>query len=238
MIKIISSLWLLALALPGLAFDHQHQAWTDFTSRYVVKDKFDYQAAASKQGQVAEYLNSVKAVDKASFGEWSEQERLAFLINLYNAATIDLVLKHYPIDSIREINNGEPWKLKVVDVFGKMVSLDHLEHQMIRKWFAEPRIHFAVNCASVGCPSLRNEAYVAKRLDRQLEQQTREFLLDEKHNSVQQNSVVLSSLFDWYGEDFVKQSGSLEKFIVAYLPEAKGKSIRFGDYDWSLNSTR
>lgn len=222
------------------AFDQTHGIWDSVVSTHVEGSDFDYQAAESEK--VDAYLDKLASVPRPTFDGWDESERLAFLINLYNAATVKLILDHLPVESIREVNAGEPWKLEFVRVFGGRVSLDHLEHGMIRELFAEPRIHFAVNCASKGCPPLRDEAYTGAKLDSQLAEQTRSFLGNRKFNRVEGDTLWLTPLFDWYAGDFTKAAGSIEKFVAPYFPEDErrrirsgGLELRFTDWDWSLN---
>lgn len=223
---------------PVSAFDQTHKGWDTIVSTYVDGDSFNYRGLKPHSDNVGAYLKSMAEVREPEFEGWSVDEQLAYLINLYNAATIDLILKNYPVKSIKEINSGKPWELKTTSLFGKMISLDQLENEVIRGQYEEPRIHFAVNCASVGCPSLREDAYVASKLDVQLEEQTKKFMGDEKHNRIEGDTLVLSPIFDWYGSDFKKSGDSIIGFIGKYLPASKGKGITFGEYDWSLNEAR
>jgi hypothetical protein len=195
-------------------------------------------------------------VDRASFAAWSRQQQLAFLINAYNAFTVALILSQWPeLESIRDLGSvfRSPWKKSFIDLLGETVSLDDIEHGMIREpgRYDDPRIHFAVNCASVGCPALRREAYRGERLEEQLEDQTHSFLADRSRNRLAAGELQVSSIFKWYGEDF--RSGwrdldTLEAFLAHYgsalgLDEARRRALRRGaididflDYDWRLNS--
>ncbi len=168
----------------------------------------------------------------------SDQERLAFYINAYNILTIKLILDNWPLDSIRDIGNffKGPWDVVVLENSDGQLTLDDIEHNIIRK-LNEPRIHFAVNCASVSCPDLRHEAYQAEKLDAQLDDQTRRFLNNEKGLSLESDSLRLSQIFDWYGEDF-EVFGSLENFVGLYRPELQFNELRTNlRYNWNLNST-
>lgn len=231
---------LAASSLPLAAFDHS--AWDDIVSKHVDGRDFDYAGAKRDGAKLDAYLESVAKVKRADYNGWNDGEKLAFLINLYNAATVDLVLDHYPVKSIRDIGGKSgPWKLSVVRVFGRKITLDHLEHEMIRKWFAEPRIHFAVNCASIGCPPLRDEAYTGKQLELQLREQTKAFLGNQSINRLDGGTLLLSPLFDWFKADFAKSAGSVEEYVARNFPKKDAAKIRagvklkFGEYDWSLN---
>lgn len=167
----------------------------------------------------------------------SNREKLAFYINAYNILTIKLILDNWPLESIRDIGSffRGPWDIVVLNNADGQLTLDDIEHNIIRK-LNEPRIHFAVNCASISCPDLRHEAYRAELLDEQLEDQTRLFLNNEKGLLVENNRLRLSKIFDWYAEDF-ENYGSLESFVRLYRPELQFSSVRTNlPYNWNLNS--
>lgn len=236
-------LLLIALAAPLFAgFDHSHALFTDVLKKHVKGDGFDYAGLNKNPDKLGVYLVALSKVSHSDFSEWNPDQRKSFLINVYNASTLKLIIDNYPLKSIKDA--GSPWKQKRVKVFGDAVSLDHIEHELLRKNFLDPRIHFGVNCASVGCPALRSEAFQASKLDAQLDEQARKFLSDSSKNSVDAKGGVLhlSSIFDWFKGDFVKKSGSVEKFIAPYLSEADRKAVlsgklkvKYTDYDWSLN---
>ena len=243
----MKSLLILFLLIPFLgnrlvAFDQTHKAWDRIVSKHVRGSGFDYAGLKSGRGALDSYLDSLSRVGETEFKSWSDGNRLAFLLNLYNAATVRLVLDHHPVKSIREIGGGMgPWKQPVVRVFGGKVTLDHVEHVLIRGNFAEPRIHFAVNCASVGCPPLRDEAFTGEKLEVQLREQTESFLKDRKVNRLDGRVLRLSPLFDWFKEDFTRKGQSVPGYVAPYFKKSEQKLIRqgvqveFGDYDWSLN---
>lgn len=244
-------------ALLADAFDHQHLAWTGLLERHVVwLDKghasvVDYPALQRRSAELDAYLNTLSAVTRADYRRWQPEQRLAFLINAYNAFTLKLLSEHYPVASIKEIGSlfSSPWKQAFIPLLGQMLSLDQIEHSLIREpgVFDEPRIHFAVNCASVGCPALRDEAFVAEHLDEQLADSQKRFLSDPSRNRfdpVHQRFQV-SKIFDWYGADFIQKWGSLKAYFNQHLallspsaemtvPREKSR-IEFLDYDWSLN---
>jgi len=186
---------------------------------------------------------------------WSKDEQLAYWINAYNAFTIKLIIDHYPVKSIKDIKSGvgfvnSVWDIKFINIEGKNYDLNNIEHSIIRQQFDEPRIHFAVNCASYSCPDLRSEAYVADRLNQQLEDQTRKFFNDIKKNKViSKDKIILSSILKWYSTDFTRKgifsrlfggkgrSRSLIKFVNPYVAVVidEQAEVEFMDYNWSLN---
>ena len=259
-------LTLLPLGSAGAAFDHAHPAWTDLLKKHVVvidggkTSQVRYTGFARDRAALQAYLDSLSAVAETEYQGWSKDQQLAFLLNAYNAFTIDKILQRYPdLKSIRDFGTfiGNPWKDKFFRLLGKPMHLDNIEHDTIRApgAFDEPRIHFAVNCASIGCPMLREEAYVAPRLERQLEEQTVRFLSDRSRNRYDPASgrLEVSSIFDWYGKDFSrgwKGYHSVEQFLGRYADRladdpAQQKNIReqkaglkFLDYDWRLNDAK
>jgi hypothetical protein len=264
--RIIVATISLAAAQAALAFDHSHAAWDALLKRHVVvaqdgsSSRVDYAGFLANQGALQDYLGGLTSVTQAEFGVWTREQRLAFLINAYNAFTVKLVLTRYPdLKSIKDLGSilKSPWKKEFFMLLGAERSLDDVEHGLIRApgAFDEPRIHFAVNCASIGCPMLRDEAYVAGRLDSQLEEGVRRFLGDRSRNRYDQASAGLevSRIFDWYKVDFEKGSrgiSSVPQFLARYadilvdaaspravIRQAQAR-IRYLDYDWALNDTK
>lgn len=269
----------LAASLSGLAvparaqsagFDHQHAAWTVLLRRHVrllragQATQVAYAGFKADRAALKAYLDSLSAVTPAAFGGWPRAERQAFLINAYNAFTVELILTRYPdLKSIKDLGSllSSPWKPKWIALLGGKVSLDDIEHAMLRKRgdYDDPRVHFAVNCASIGCPALREEAFVASRLDAQMDEQTLRFMSDRTRNryNAQRGRLELSKIFDWYGEDFRlghRGIASLAAFAARYADQladapanaadlrerirAGGVDIAFTDYDWALNDIR
>ena len=246
--------------------DHTHAAWTALLRKHVrllrggQATQVDYAGFASDRPALKAYLDGLSAVPPATFSRGSRAERQAFLTNAYNAFTVELILTRYPdLKSIKDLGSllSSPWKPKWIPLLGTKVSLDEIEHGMLRKRgdYDDPRVHFAVNCASVGCPALREEAFVASRLDAQMDEQTLRFLSDRSRNryNTQRGRLELSKIFDWYGEDFrVGHRGiaSLPAFVARYADQladapADRERIRSGtvdivyaDYDWALNDAR
>lgn len=227
-------------------FDHTHALYGHVLRTYVMDGLVDYAALKASPGDLNRYLDGLAVVSELEFRSWTGEERLSYLINLYNAQTLKLIIDHYPLKSIKDIGNvlKGPWKQRVVRLFGEIITLEHLEHEIIRKDFNEPRVHFALVCAALGCPPLREEPFVPERLDEQLEEQGRLFMADESKNFVdaERRVVRLSPIFDWFEEDFVMKSGTVLAFVAPYFPEDQGRwllkggfPIEYTHYDWSLN---
>lgn len=212
-------------------FIPDHAAWDQLSSKYVTNDgKVNYSGLKSEKSVILDYINSL--TENPPKPDWSHNVRLAYWINLYNAVTVNLVLDNYPLKSIMDINSGKAWDLKLVSVDGKELTLNDIEHNIIRKRFSEPRIHFAVNCAAKSCPKLLNGAFLPETLERQLENQANYFVHNTSKNHVSSEQLELSHIFDWYGSDF----GDIKAFIKKYEPTANvALDINFLDYDWALN---
>ncbi|MCB1984615.1 MAG: DUF547 domain-containing protein [Nitrosomonas sp.] len=259
-------LWFLTQAASANQFDHSHAVWDALLHDHVVMinqgraSQTDYAGFLQNRQALQQYLKQLSAVNERTFIGWSKAEQLAFLINAYNAFTIELILTRYPeLDSIKALGSflRSPWKKEFVPLLGKMRSLDDIEHGMIRKPgdYNEPRIHFAVNCASIGCPALLNEAFTGGKLEQQLEAVTQVFLEDRTRNRFNPSTgrLEISKIFDWYTEDFERGWGgwhSLNHFLVHYadnltdneqdkLMVATGNfKVRYLDYDWKLNDKK
>jgi len=234
---------LLAATLAAAPFDHS--AFEALLRRHVRDGLVDYDAFA-RSSSFRAYLSSLET---ARPEEWEKSERLALWINAYNAWTIEQVNRHRERDSIRNIRRATdgPWSERMVRAAGRELTLDELEHEIIRKQFDEPRIHFALVCAALSCPPLRSEAYAGARLDDQLEDQARSFLL----RSAQANrvdaaaaTVWVSPVLVWYRADFGGTDQALGRFIARYWPEGPERTLllsgrfrlRETEYDWTLNS--
>ncbi|HMQ10350.1 MAG TPA: DUF547 domain-containing protein [Oligoflexia bacterium] len=225
----------------------KHEQWTNVLKKYTQEKNqqvlVNYQAIKKNINDLNLYLKQLEQINTKDFNKLNKKEKLAFWINAYNAYTVQLIVDHYPVQSIKDINagwfKGGPWKKKFIKLLGNSYSLDNIEHDIIRKDFAEPRIHFAVNCASIGCPSLFQEAFIAEKLDEQLNQAAKHFLSNQNKNQIKDNTMQLSKIFKWYGGDFEKQYGNYQQFIIQTLGlEKKNYSVDFLDYDWSLNETK
>lgn len=230
-----------ALFQTSRAFDHTHGKFTALLQKHVASEGVRYGAFKEDHAELKSYLSDLAGVSDAKFKAWEPNQRLSYLINLYNAATVDLVLDHYPVRSFKDEIGGKdgPWKLKFVKALGSTYTLDEVEHQLIRENFAEPRIHFAVNCASVGCPPLRKEAFRPDVLGQQLEEQTKLFLANKDNNRITKKAIKLSPIFDWFASDFVNKSGSVKAFIDPYFPKESltkdRRPIEYTNYSWDIN---
>jgi hypothetical protein len=227
-----------------------HSVFDRLLAKYVTPYGVRYaswnESAADREALVG-YLQHLQSLPVSEIRklEGGREEALAYWINLYNAATLQLVLGGYPVDSIKDLGNliRTPWKRKVVKVEGLALSLDEIENDIIRPRFGDPRIHFALNCAAIGCPPLLDAAYLPDRLDAQLERQTQLFLGDPKRNGVdaEEGKLYLSKIFDWYEEDFVAAAGSVRAYVMPHLPAlqeikpSRELEVVYRDYDWSLN---
>ena len=229
-----------------------HGPWDTLLKRHVVlleggkASKLDYAGVAAEHEALRAYLSSVSAVKQAEFDAWPKAEQMAFLINAYNAYTVEKVLTRYPeIRSIWDFGKvfGNPFRDEFFSLLGARASLDGIEHGILRKRYAEPRVHYALNCASVGCPMLREEAYAGARLESQLEEQALRFLSDRSRNRYRDGRLEVSKIFDWYKEDFEPRERYFARYAkVLGMPEGLGSSspprLAFLDYDWSLNDSR
>ncbi len=237
------------------SFDHQYSAWGALVAKHVawLKDnkqsRVNYKGFAQDRAQLKGVLEVLSAVSAAQFAGFNKNQQMAFLINAYNAFTIELILTAYPkLKSIKDLGSiiQSPWKKKFFTLLGEERNLDWIEHEQLRPKYADPRIHGAVNCASIGCPALRNEAFTATQLEQQLEDGMTRFMTDTTRNQVESGEAKISSIFKWFKVDFEKgHKGihSVEDLLAKYTSDAnlsaalkaKALKISYLDYDWSLN---
>ena len=209
-----------------------HDLWTDLLQMHVSADgDVDYNGFKTNTQKLEAYIGFL-AINIPN-NNWSKKEKLAYWINAYNALTVDLIIRNYPVKSIKDIKN--PWKQRLWKLGDKTYSLEEIEHDILRK-MNEPRIHFAIVCASYSCPKLQNKAFIAEDLETQLTRATKEFLADKNRNEISENSIELSKIFSWFSKDFT-ENGTLIEFLNQYSmvqisPKAKK---RFKDYNWALN---
>ena len=229
--------------------DRSHPPYDALLKRHAADGFADYAGLKRDSKKLDAYLDALAAISRSEFDVWGEPDRLAFLINLYNAQTLRLILDHYrKIDSIKDIGSlfKGPWDLKIVRLFGEKRTLNEIEHETIRKLYKEPRAHFALVCASIGCPPLRAEAYTGARLNEQLNDQGRRFLAQaaKNHYAPAEKTLYLSPIFKWFEEDFTAKAGSVTTFVIPYLPDEAARHllkdranvrIRYTDYNWKLN---
>ena len=232
-----------ALVPSAARSDDIHAAWDAPLTRYVTDGGVRYDAwsrAAADRQALAEYVDRLEATDPASM---SRDDAMAFWLNLYNAATLELVLAHHPVKSIKDIGGptSSPWKHPVVTVAGRGYSLDAIENDVVRPTFQDARIHFALNCAALGCPPLARHAFRAPTLSDQLDEACRRALNDARWVEASQRRIRPTKLFDWYAADFEHEGSTVRKFLARYRPTDaaavldEDRRLEYRDYDWSLN---
>ncbi|MGE3344820.1 MAG: DUF547 domain-containing protein [Vicinamibacterales bacterium] len=243
-------------------FDHGYGAYAALLDVVVREPRVDYRALQARDAELRAIEGTFNAVSRVDVDRWSREQQIAFWSNAYNVFTLRAILDHYPIkgsvfslgpkNSIRQISGV--WDRLQWSVAGQRLTLDHIEHKILRPAFTEPLVHFAVNCASVSCPVVAREPYRADQLQAQLENAARKYLVSPLGLSLAGNTLQVSSIFKWYGEDFVARfrdrgpsTGSdtdraILGVVITYGPEAaaavarSGRArVRFLDYDWSLN---
>ena len=191
------------------------------------------------EGDATALKSYIEYLANTDIADFSDDEKMAYWFNLYNAVTLDLILDNYQVDSIKDID--DPWSRKLVNVRGATMSLDEIEHDTLRENYDEPRIHFAVNCASIGCPNLKLTAWEAETLEADLNQAARDYIGSSRGVKVTEDGVKASKIFDWYEEDF----GANEEEVLTYLSQfatgdkksamQNANEIDDFEYDWSLN---
>ncbi len=219
-----------------------HEIWNELVGKYVTEEgKVDYKGFVKDSVRLNQYL-AILSSSHPNDTNWNRNERLAYWLNAYNAFTVQIVTRNYPQKSIKDIKNGIPfvntvWDIKFIKIENETYDLNNIEHGIVRPRFEEPRVHFALNCASVSCPRLRNEAYTAEKLEAQLTDQTKYFLANPVKNKFENGYVQLSKIFSWFKGDFTKKGTKLRDFINQYS-EVKinlKTDIDYLDYDWNLN---
>jgi Protein of unknown function, DUF547 len=219
-----------------------HEIWDGLLKKHVAADGFvDYKGFIRDSAALNAYtklLSSAHPNDK----NWSRNEQMAYWINAYNAFTVQLVTRHYPVESIKDIKRGVPfvntvWDLKFIKIEGYTYDLNNIEHNILRPVFKDARVHCAVNCASYSCPPLRAEAYTAVRLDEQLTDGVRNFLKDTLRNKITTERAEISEIFKWFKGDFEESEGSVRAFLKKYASVniTDQTDVSYIDYNWSLN---
>jgi len=232
-------------------FDQEHTAWTAVLRAHVHGGSFDY-AALKKDPQAFEaYLATIDAVTPEELASWTREQRFAFWLNAYNAHTIQKVIDNYPLKSIRDLDGllglNSVFDSRFIDMpkldpegKGRKLSLNDIENEILRKRFEDARVHASINCASKSCPNLRNEAFVADRLDDQLDDQMRRFVADTTKNRFGEERSRVSEIFKWFKDDFVRDAGDVRAFIARFASPENAEFVRestleYLSYDWSLN---
>jgi hypothetical protein len=220
-----------------------HEAWSNLLQKHVNEEGLvNYKGFIADSTALNNYLHLLS--DNAPAKSWSREEKLAYWINAYNAFTVKLITLHYPLKSIKDIGPAAqvifvntPWDKKFFSIGGKSMTLNTIEHKILRKKFTEPRIHFAINCASLSCPALLHKAYEAATLDAQLTAQAKVFLADTDKNQLTADNPKLSSIFKWFNGDFKKTGLSKVAFINQYASVTinENANLDYLDYNWKLN---
>ncbi len=231
-----------------------HQTFTDVLKKYVINGLVDYKNLKN-DNQLDKYLSQLSETNPDKL---TREEKLAFWINAYNAFTLQVVRDNYPIESITDLHTGGKiigfligktvWDKQFITINNKKYSLNEIEHNILRK-MNEPRIHFAIVCASISCPELRDEAFEADKINAQLQEQTIKFLNDKSRNhfDVKNRKAYISEIFNWFDEDFGQSDENILKFIAKFVPENIAADINknlskwdisFNDYDWNLNEIK
>ncbi len=250
-----------ALAQAAGALDHSYAAWDALLKKHVrwlpdnKQSRVDYKGFAADRAVLKKLLAEWSGVSAASFANFTREQQMAFLINAYNGFTVELILTKYPdLKSIKDLGSliQSAWKKKFFQLLGEERHLDWIEHEQLRPKYADPRIHAAVNCASIGCPALLSEAFTAARLDSLMEDGMRRFMGDPTRNRFTNGKAEISSIFKWFKEDFEKGDKGIrrvEDLLLRYAdqlaiaPADRDKlktgpvAINYLDYDWSLNDT-
>lgn len=211
---------------------HKHQIFAGLLSSYVSNVGIvDYKSLKSKETELDQYLKLLS--ENVPTNSWSRDQKLAYWINVYNAFTIKVILKNYPLKSIKDLSGGKIWDSKWIDLAGIKYSLNDIENNIVRPQFKDARIHFALNCGAKSCPPLSNKAFLAGNVQELLEQNAIAFVRNKSMNEISANKVKISSIFDWYSKDF----GDLTSFLSKYSGVSLSKQVKieFKEYDWSLN---
>lgn len=267
-LTLVSSVMTICLASPALLasdFDRSHGLYAQILKTHVREGLVDYAALKAGRARLDSYVAALGSVPPQTLSSWSLEDRFAYWINAYNAFTLKVIIDHYPIDgswfslyprnSIRQISGV--WDKITFTAAGRQVTLNQIEHEILRKEFADPRLHASINCASMSCPALWPEPFLGDRLHRQLEDAAKAFATSPARNRIDLAAKVLhaSMIFDWFSDDFVKayapggsfagldgKSAAAAGFLAKFGPpqaqaaiSAGGFSVRWLSYDWSLN---
>ena len=226
----------------------EHTDWTRFLNTYLVAGtdgitRLRYgEVSDDDHTRLKDYIARLEAQNVTAL---NRDEQFAFWVNLYNAVTVDVILDAYPVDSIRDIKPSlfslGPWKQDRVTVEDTALSLDDIEHGILRPVWQDPRVHYAVNCASIGCPNLQAEAFVAADLDQQLDDAARAYINHPRGARVENGKLTVSSIYDWFQEDFGNSDAGVIEHLKMYADEGLKtqlntiQKISGDDYDWTLN---
>lgn len=241
--KSISLLVCLSASNALFAFDHAHKDFTSFLKSHTKINKLkihvDYKKIKKHPEHLNLYLEQLIDVKKSEFELFTKNEKLVFWINAYNAFSIQKVIMHYPVKSFEDIGTmfSSVWSHKFINLLEEKLSLDDIYHKKIRKIFKDPRVHFALSSNCVSCPNLSQKSYVAKKLDKQLNEASMRFLNDESKNFYSRKEKVhyLSKIFMWYGADFNATYKGYTNFIKKYKKTNKDIAVEWLPFNWDIN---
>jgi hypothetical protein len=223
---------LLLLNSAAFAQNFSYTNYSAFLNKYVTENgNVNYDKMSKSKNELETILEQF--VKNQPTTKWSKDEKMAYYINLYNAYTLKVIIDNYPTKSIKNISNA--WSKKFIPVNGKNISLEYIEHEILRK-MGDPRIHFGINCASFSCPKLENTAFLPEKLDAQLDQATKSFINDASKNAISENEAKISEIFNWFAGDF-KTKGSVIDYINQYSKTKidKKAKVKYMTYNWNLN---
>lgn len=235
---------------PDSTLSIDHGSWTGFLRRYVApgEDGINRVAYASVADRDRESLTTyIARLEATPVSRYSRDQQFAYWLNLYNAVTVDVVLRHYPVKSIRDVNISKglfakgPWGRKLLSIEGESVSLNDIEHRILRPIWRDPRIHYGVNCASLGCPNLPTRAFTADNYDELLDQGARDYVNHPRGARVRDGKLVVSSIYEWFQSDFGGSDAAVIRHLLRYAAGPLAESLQGiggiagDDYDWMLN---
>lgn len=237
----------LFISLAGLAQAKapSHEIFDKLLKKNVTADgKVNYKAFIKDSVELNKYLNLISNTPPDE-KTWAKYEQMAYWINAYNAYTVQLIVRNYPIESIKDIKRGiafvnSIWDVKFIHIQGFTYDLNNIEHNILRPVFKDARIHAAINCASMSCPKLLPEAFTEEKLEGQLERVMRDFINDPQRNRVQQDKAEVSEIFKWFKGDFERDAGSVRNYLNRYAENRIDKNVNLSyiNYDWSLNTRK
>ena len=239
----------LVMGIPGLPAASRsstvtHEVWADLLAKFISSEGVNYTGFKKEEDRLNQYLKMLENTDPEKL---PRNEQYAYYINAYNAWTIKLILSGYPgVESIKDFGTilKSPWQKKWVRINGEVITLDDIEHNILRPRYKDPRVHFAINCSAVSCPPLRPEPYLAHTLDRQLDDSTRSFINDPNSYRLEGDTLYVSRIFKWFSEDFNEDAlgfylqyaeGDLKEQLVDRKDEMQ---VKYLHYDWSLNDVK
>ncbi|MFK7905591.1 MAG: DUF547 domain-containing protein [Chitinophagales bacterium] len=223
-----------------------HEIWDSLLKKHITDEGLvNYKGFQEDRKKLDTYLQKL-SVHHPNDKNWSQKEQLVYWMNAYNAFTIQLILDHYPLESIKDVVSGpsiafisSPWDIKFIDIEGAKYDLGNIEHNFLRKRFEEPRIHFGINCASISCPNLPQFAFTVEKVDEQLDELARLFINDSSKNKINADKIEISKIFNWFGGDF-KTNGTLIEYLNQYSKTKINTDAKVShlDYDWNLNEAK